>query len=54
MSELDLSMIWFTRVRERNISRAFALAVSDYAERTPTKRNIEFRATTLRIAHMLC
>ncbi len=41
MSERDLSGIWFTGERERNISGAFALAVCDWAERTPTKRNIE-------------
>ncbi len=29
MSEHDLSGIWFTGERERNISGAFALAVSD-------------------------
>ncbi len=29
MSERDLSRIWFTGEREQNISRAFALAVSD-------------------------
>ncbi len=29
MSERDLSGIWFTGEREQNISRAFALAVSD-------------------------
>ncbi len=40
MSERDLSGIWFTGERERNISGAFALAVSNWAERTPTKRNI--------------
>ncbi len=48
MSERDLSGIWFTGERERNISGAFALAVSDWTERTPTKRNFE------RFAHMLC
>ncbi len=41
MSERDLSGIWFTGERERNISGVFALAVSDWAERTPTERNIE-------------
>ncbi len=41
MSERDLSGIWFTGERERNISGAFALAVSDWTERTPTKRNFE-------------
>ncbi len=54
MSEHDLSGIWFTGERERNISGAFALAVSDWAERTPTKRNIERSVTPLRFAHMLC
>ncbi len=29
MSERDLSGIWFTGERERNISGAFALALSD-------------------------
>ncbi len=29
MSERDLSGIWFTGERERNISRALALSVSD-------------------------
>ncbi len=29
MSERDLSGIWFSDERERNISGAFALAVSD-------------------------
>ncbi len=53
MSERDLSGIWFTGERERNISRAFALAVNDWAERTPTKRNIELSATPLRFAHKL-
>ncbi len=40
MSEPDLSRIWFTGDGERNISGVFALAVSDWAERMPTKRNI--------------
>ncbi len=53
MSERDLSVIWFTGERERNISGVFALAVSDWAERTPTKQNIELSATPLRFAHML-
>ncbi len=42
----DLSGIRFTGECERNISGAFALAVNDWAERTHTKRNIEY-------AHML-
>ncbi len=29
MSERDLSVIWFTGERERNISGVFALAVND-------------------------
>ncbi len=37
----DLSGIWFTGERERNISGAFDLAVNDWAERTHTKQNIE-------------
>ncbi len=45
MSERDLSRIWFNGERERNISGAFALAVSDWAESTPTKRNIERSVT---------
>ncbi len=53
MSERDLSGIWFTGERERNISGAFALAVSDWAERTPTERNIERSVTPLRFAHVL-
>ncbi len=53
MSERDLSRIWFTGERERNISRAFALAVSDRAVRSHTKQNIELSFTTLRFAHML-
>ncbi len=48
MIERDLSGIWFTGERERNISVAFALAVSDREERTHTQRNIE-----LSVAHML-
>ncbi len=44
-SELDLE-------HERNISGAFALAASDWAERTSTKRNIELSVTPLRCAHM--
>ncbi len=47
MWERDLSVIWFTSERERNISGAIALAVSDWAERTPTN------VTPLRFAHML-
>ncbi len=44
----DLSGIPFTGERERNISRAFALAVNDRAERTHTKQNIEpLRFTSL-------
>ncbi len=31
-----------------------ALTVSDWAERTPRKRNIERSVTPLRFAHMLC
>ncbi len=53
MWERDLSRIRFTGERERSISKAFALAVSDWAERTPTKRNIELSVTLLRFAHML-
>ncbi len=49
MSERDLSRIWFTGERERNISGALDLAVSNWAERTHTNRNIEL----LRFAHML-
>ncbi len=47
MWERDLSGIWFTGERERNISGAFALAVSDWAERTHTKWNIELSVTPL-------
>ncbi len=54
MWECILSDIWFTDERERNISGAFALAVSDWAERMPTKRNIKLSVTPLRFAHMLC
>ncbi len=54
MSERNLSGIWFTSERERNIRGAFALAVSDWAERMPTKRNIELSVTPLRFVHMLC
>ncbi len=54
MSERDLSGIWFTVERERNISGVFALAVSNWAERTPTKQNIELSVTPLRFAHMIC
>ncbi len=54
MWERDLSVIWFTGERERNISGAFGLAVSDWVERTHTKRNIELSITLLRFAHMLC
>ncbi len=43
-----MSGIWFTGERERNISGAFALAVSDWAELTPTKRKIEQSVTPLR------
>ncbi len=53
MSERDLSRIWFTGERERNFNGAFGLAVSDWAERTHTKWNIELSVTTLRFAHML-
>ncbi len=53
MSERDLSRIWFTGERERNISGAFALAVSAWEECTPTKRNIDLSITPLRFAHML-
>ncbi len=53
MWERDLSGIWFTGERERNISGAFALAVSDWAERTPKKQNIELSVTPLYFAHML-
>ncbi len=53
MSESDLSRIWFTGEREQNISWAFALAVSDWEERTSTKRNIELSVTPLRFVHML-
>ncbi len=49
MSERDLTLIWFTAERERNISGAFALAVTDVAERTPTKRNIEPNVTPLHL-----
>ncbi len=45
MSERDLTLIWFTAERERNISGAFALAVTDWAERMPTKQNIELSVT---------
>ncbi len=45
----DLSGIWFTGERERNISGAFDLAVSDWAVRTHTERNIE----PLRFSHIL-
>ncbi len=45
MSERDLSGIWLTGEHERNISGAFDLAVSDLAERTPTKRIIELSVT---------
>ncbi len=41
MSERDLSGTWFTGECERNISGAYALAVSDWEERMPTKQNIE-------------
>ncbi len=54
MSERDLSGIWFTGECEQNISGVFALAVSDWAERMPTKRNIERSVTPLCFAHMLC
>ncbi len=54
MSEHDLSGIWLTGERERNISGEFALAVSDWAERTPTKRNIELSVTLLRSASLTC
>ncbi len=37
----DLSGIWFTGERERNISGVFDLAVYDWAEHTHTQRNIE-------------
>ncbi len=47
MWEFDLIRIWFTCDRERNISGAFALAVSDWAERMPTKWNIELSITPL-------
>ncbi len=47
MSERDLNGIWFTGEHERNISGVFALAVSDWAERTHTKQNIELSATPL-------
>ncbi len=36
MSQLDLSGIWFTGEHQRNISGAFALAVSDCKVRTHT------------------
>ncbi len=36
MWERDLSGIWFTGERERNISGVFDLAVNDWAERTHT------------------
>ncbi len=45
----DLSRIRFTGERERNINGAFVFAVSDWAERTHTERNIE----PLHFAHML-
>ncbi len=48
-----LNGIWFSGERERNISGAFALAMSDWAERTHTERNIELSVTPLRFAHML-
>ncbi len=53
MSERDLSGIWFTGECEWNISGALALAVSDWAECMPTKRNIELSVTLLCFAHML-
>ncbi len=49
-----LQEVWIrhnTGERERNISGALALAVSDWAERTPIKRNIELSVTPLR-SHM--
>ncbi len=36
------------------LAERYALTVSDWAERTPTERNIERSVTPLRFAHMLC
>ncbi len=47
MSERDLSGIWFTGERERNIRGVFALAVSDWTEHMPTKQNIELSVTPI-------
>ncbi len=48
MLEHDLTWIWFTGEREQNISGAFALAMSDWAERTHTEQNIELSVTPRR------
>ncbi len=53
MSERDLSRIWFTGERERNISVRNIRNINDWAERMPTKQNIERSVTPLRFAHML-